>query len=159
MWKTLFFSYKSRLRCRFYVMRISGQGGCNKGSRLVAINSTLDVTTFMGFFLCLFLVNYAQSISLSVIIHFFINSCIFLTIFHHSSCSYGNTFSNIHSLRVTTLLQVKDNWMGQPTSVPYFLLGKCASNWPTSLIANYFNIKKIFAWSCIYDQSKVIYTT
>lgn len=72
-----------------------------------------------------FLVNYAQSVSVSVIIHFFINSYIFLTIFHHSSCSYGNTFSNIHSLRVTALLWVEDNWMGQPASVPVSVRKAC----------------------------------
>lgn len=32
--------------------------------------------------------------------------------------------------------------MGQPTSVPYFLLGRRVSNWPIGLIANNFNIKK-----------------
>lgn len=100
------------------------------------------MTTFIIFFLSLFRSIMLKSISLPVTTHFFINSCIFLTIFHHSSCSYGNTFSNIHFFRVTALLQVKDNWMGQPTSVPYFPLGNCASNCPTSLIANYFNIKK-----------------
>lgn len=62
--------------------------------------------------------------------------------------------SNIHSLRVTAALRVRDNRMGQPTSVPYFPFRKHPSNWPASLIAKYFNIKNI----CIHDQSKAIHT-
>lgn len=100
-----------------------------------------------------FLVNYAQS--LSVIVHFFINSCIFLTIFHHSSGSYGNTTLQHSFLESDRSVASERQLNGAAaTSVPYFPFGKHPSNWPASLIAKYFGIKNI----CIHDQSKAIHT-
>lgn len=74
-----FFSYKTRLRCRFSVIRISGRGGCSTGSGLAVINPTLDQAAFIIFLLSLFWSIMYKACQLSSI--FFINSCIFLTIF------------------------------------------------------------------------------
>lgn len=95
-----------------------------------------------------FLVNYAQSISVSVIIHFFINSYIFLF-----------SITVVAPMATHSLTFIPWEWPHYcewktiewgSLHLSQFLLRKHVSNWTTHLIANYFDIKCIYI--CICDQ-------
>lgn len=95
-----------------------------------------------------FLVNYAQSISVSVIIHFFINSYIFLF-----------SITVVAPMATHSLTFIPWEWPHYcewktiewgSLHLSQFLLRKHVSNWTTHLIANYFDIKCVYI--CICDQ-------